>query len=508
MRPIISGGGLLIISYGIIRKRLGVKMGSEHRITSMILVLALLTGVWYAGTMEDAADNGVMSGFQKDTIYIWYTDEALTDYINSAALAFYEDYDVRVVPVLQSGLEYVQALNAASISGNETPDLYLAGSDSLERLIMAGLASKVEDTEEILNGFYFPQTALDAVTYQGEYYAYPFYYETAFLLYNKTYLTRIADGALREEILLGDEAAQEMDGEEDIYAEQTIPEGYDEMSWDAAVSQKMYDLIPESIEDILAIADSYDAPEQVENIFLWDVSDILYNYFFAGAYMNVGGACGDDASVIEIYNEDTIACMSVYQELHQFFSIESKESSYEEVLQEFLDGKTLFTIAAIDAVGRLEEAGEEGTFPYEYGIALLPSIDGEHAARGLSVTNVIAVNGYSRQKEMANLFAGYLVYGNANTLYDRTHKMQAAYPIEDFVTDLRDEIAVIYENSTSLPKILEISNFWIQLELAYTKIWDGSNVNDVLRQLSEQMKTQIAGEGVVEEAIPSAGPEL
>lgn len=489
-------------------------MGSEHKMTSILLVLVLLAGVWYAGTGDGVADNGFMSGFQKDTIYIWYTDEALTDYINSAALAFYEDYDVRVVPVLQSGLEYVQALNAASISGNELPDLYLTGSDSLERLIMAGLASPVEDTKEILDDFYFPQTALDAVTYRGEYYAYPFYYETAFLLYNKTYLTQIADGALREEIISGGGAGQDggadegMDDEEDMNTEQGIPDGYDEASWDAAVSQKMYDLIPESIEDILAIADSYNAPEQVENIFLWDVSDIFYNYFFAGAYMNMGGPCGDDASVIEIYNEDTIACMNVYQDLHQFFSIESKESSYEEVLQEFLDGKTLFTIATIDAIGTLEEAKEEGAISFEYGIAALPSIDGEHAARGLSVTNVIVINGYSQQKEMANIFAGYLAYKDANSLYDRTGKMQAAHPIENFVMDINDEIAVIYENSTSLPKILEISNFWMQLELAYTKIWDGDNVNDVLRQLSEQMKTQIAGEGVVEEVIPSEGPEL
>lgn len=489
-------------------------MGSEHKITSMLLVLALLAGVWYVGTYDGEIEYGFVSAFQKDTIYIWYTDEELTDYINSAALAFYEDYDVRVVPVLQSGLEYVQVLNEASISGNEIPDLYLTGSDSLERLIMAGLASPVEDTKEILDDFYFPQTALDAVTYKGEYYAYPFYYETAFLLYNKTYLTQIADSALREEIISGGEAGQDggadegMDDGEDMLMEQGVPEGYDEASWDAAVSQKMYDLIPESIEDILAIADSYNAPEQVENIFLWDVTDILYNYFFAGAYMNVGGPCGDDASMIEIYNEDTIACMNVYQELHQFFSIESKESSYGEVLQEFLDGKTIFTIATIDAIGSLEEAKDEGGFSFEYGIAALPSIDGEHAARGLSVTNVIVVNGYSEQKEMANIFAGYLAYENANTLYDRTGKMQATYPIENFVTDIRDEIAVIYGNSTSLPKILEISNFWMQLELAYTRIWDGGNVNDVLRQLSEQMKTQIAGEGVVEEVIPSAGPEL
>ena len=224
--------------------------------------------------------------------------------------------------------------------------------------------------------------------------------------------------------------------------------------------------------------------------------------------MNVGGPCGDDASIIEIYNEDTVECMRVYQELHQFFSIESKESSYANVLQEFIDGKSIFTIATTDALGRIEEERADGGFPYEYGVSLLPSIDDEHLAKGLSVTNVVVINGYSGQKELANRFAEYLVYENADTLYERTNKMQAAYPMEDFVTDVRDQIMMFYEHSTSLPKILEISNFWVQLELAYTKIWDGQDVDDVLRQLSEQMKTQISGEEVVEPVLPVDAPEL
>ena len=485
-------------------------MGSNHRILSLLLVWLMLVGTWFAGAGDGTAENGYLSAYRKDTLYLWYTDEILTDYINSVALAFYDDYDVRVVPVLQTGLEYAQAINAASVSGNEVPDLYLTGSDSLEKLIMSGLASEaVAAGTDFLTETYFPRTALDAVTYQGHYYAYPFYYETAFLLYNKTYLREMADAVLREELTANApvEEASEIDEEEDD-GELGIPDGYSEAEWDALVEQKMETMLPDSIGDILEIADTCNPPEKVENIFLWDVSDILYNYFFAGAYMNVGGPCGDDASVIEIYNEDTIECMRVYQELHQFFSIESKESSYANVLQEFIDGKSIFTIATTDALGRIEEERADGGFPYEYGVSLLPSIDDEHLAKGLSVTNVVVINGYSGQKELANRFAEYLVYENADTLYERTDKMQAAYPMEDFVTDVRDQIMMFYEHSTSLPKILEISNFWVQLELAYTKVWDGQDVDDVLRQLSEQMKTQISGEEVVEPVLPVDAPEL
>ena len=38
-------------------------------------------------------------------------------------------------------------------------------------------------------------------------------------------------------------------------------------------------MIPATIDDILTFADEYDAPEQVEAVFKWDVSDIFYNYF-------------------------------------------------------------------------------------------------------------------------------------------------------------------------------------------------------------------------------------
>ena len=62
-----------------------------------------------------------------------------------------------------------------------------------------------------------------------------------------------------------------------------------------------------------------------------------------------------------------------------------------------------------------------------------------------------------------------------------------------------DETMSAYENSVPVPKMLETTNFWVQLEIGFTKIWTGSDVNETLRALSEQVKTQVSGQPVTEE---------
>ena len=126
------------------------------------------------------------------------------------------------------------------------------------------------------------------------------------------------------------------------------------------LEERINAMIPSTIDDILSFADSYDAPEQVEAVFKWDVDDIFYNYFFVGNYIDVGGSCGDDTESIDIYNLDAIRCLMAYQDLNQFFSIDPDEVDYDSVIQEFIDGKLVFTVATTDIVGRiaLEDAQE------------------------------------------------------------------------------------------------------------------------------------------------------
>ena len=109
-------------------------MGLKERLTA-IGILAVMAGLVFgiAGSgMEISVKEEPIVAEGKDTLYLWYTDEALTNYLNGAAVTYNETHDVRIVPVLESGLEYLETINKASVEANE-PDMYIISHDSLEK---------------------------------------------------------------------------------------------------------------------------------------------------------------------------------------------------------------------------------------------------------------------------------------------------------------------------------------------------------------------------------------
>ncbi len=482
----------------------------------MILVAALSVGGLYAAgrfgmavSPKEPEEVPAESLFgHRETLYLWYADETLTDYLNSAAVSYGEYQDeVRVIPVYTPGMEYLETINQASLQTEEVPDLYLIGNDSLEKAYLAGLACEVKPPEGVLPmEEMFSGTAVRAVTYHDKQIGYPFYYETSCLLYNKTYLEDWARAQLvaERDRALAEEAQEQADGGE---VEEEIQESYQtEEVGGEEVTAKIEEAIPETIDEILAFADVYDAPEQVEAVFKWDVSDIFYNYFFVGNYIDVGGENGDNADSIRIYNENAIRALRVYQNLNQFFSIDTKEISYDGVLQDFLDGKIVYTVATTDALSKLEQACEEGTFSYEYGVSRVPDVSGELKSSSLSVTQCVAVNGYSLKKQMANDFAVYLTMYDTDGLYQRTGKLPVSGALKTYEDPNAAAFLEEYGRSVPMPKMIETSNFWVELEIAFARIWDGADANDELRALSEQIMSQVLGTEYTEEYIDVPEP--
>ncbi len=482
----------------------------------------------------------------KPTLNLWYTDESLSDFLAAAALDFSEGSEVRVIPRLVSGLEYLESINEASLNTNMVPDVYILGNESLEKAWLSGLACEIRNGEGYVSTEHFPEAAIRAVTYQNRLIGYPFYYETSALVYNLSYLETAAADQLQAEAdaLAGQEAMAALDENgEPVQAENagsadgedadgsstsggsTNGEGTDGSGTsvgdadndgtdsqdaqnggpDSQIAQRTQELIPADIDDILSFADSYNAPEQVEAVFRWDVSDVFYNYFFIGNYVDVGGTYGDDEEQIDIYNLDAIRCLSAYQELTQYFSIDPEEVSYESVAQEFLDGKLVFTIATTDILSRLEQAAADGSFPYAYGVARVPDIGGLEA-RSLSVTSAVVVNGYSEKKDVANEFARYLTESAAERLYESSGKL----PADTQVTLPSEQAAVFaeeYAASVPIPKMMTTSNYWVQMEIAFTRVWNGEEVSAVLKDISEQIMTQVTGEAYTEEYIEPPAEE-
>lgn len=475
-------------------------MHFSKRLMSVLLVGALTAGLFASSLVnwdsEDAEGDSLIFSNHKETIRFWYGDEALADYISSAAVAFGEANNVRVLPYYVAESDYLEAINQATLDDESSmiisPDAYLISHDLLEKAYLAGLAVPVEDAAGVVDEAHFPRAALSAVTYQDKIVAYPLYYETSALIYNKTYLYEWARQQAEKPDTVDHYEGEEGEFEEleELPDEENSPVIWDEDTLAIRTEQFYANAVPATVNDILRMADTFDPPETVEGIFTWDVSDIFYNYYFVGNYMNVGGEAGDDRSQISVNNPEVITSLQIYQGLNQFFSIDSSTVSYTSVLQDFLEGKLMFTIATTDAAAVLAKAREEGSFAYDYGVALIPDPSDELKGRSMSVTSAVAVNGYSQHRELANAFAAFLVNDYAGNLYEHTGKAPANKNV-NLDNDALQMFLEEYGDSMPLPKLMEASNYWIQLEVLFARVWNGDDIGSLVEQLEQQMRTQI-----------------
>ena len=467
-------------------------------------VIAMAAAAVYGSTQEMSQTQDTGERLQlfrgKETIYCWYSDEALSGYINAAAVSFGEQNKVRVIPVLTSDSEYLEAVNQETLHSAQIPDIYLLSSDSLEKAYLAGLATKVPDTEGICDMDHFSRAALAAVTYDDNIIGYPVYFDTSALVYNEDYLRTWATQQAEKE-LSGSSDNDEPVGEgEEIIEEDSLPEDQttdqvtaDEAAVNALAEQYFAKALPSTVDDLLNIADTFDAPEGVEGVMKWDVNNIFYNYWIVGNYMIVGGDPGDDRNDINnINNPETIQCLEVYKALNQFFFIESDTVTYDSVIQDFIDGKTMFTIGTTDVVKRLEDAKADGSLTFNYGIARMPDVSAELQSRSLSVTGAAVINGYSEHKELADRFAAYLSEEYADGLYERSGKMPASiHAAENADNGALTIFANEYADSVSLPNMLETGNFWMQLEVLFSKVWNGEDATTLVQQLADNMSQQL-----------------
>lgn len=473
-------------------------MKESTRIISAALCIALVVFTVFAGknnTLGEEQQKG-----DKDSLIVWYTDDTLTDYLSEMAVEYNETYGVRVIPKLKAGGDYVESIYRASIDENGAPDLYLLGSDVLEKAYMSGCAVEIDDIYATVSEKTFPKAALSAVTYHDKLVAYPYYFETTALLYNKSYLREMATN-----LVLAETSTTPENETEDVDIKD-IKTNLSEEELAKLTEDKIEELIPKTFEELLNLSAKIDAPEGVETIFKWDVRDIFYNYFFVGGYIDIGGKNGDDNSIMDIYNTNAVTAITVFQDMNQFFSFESADVTYKQVLEEFIQGKLVYATVTTDALKALKAAKDAGEFESEYGLAMIPDLNSDMVTRSLSETNSIVINGYSDKKDRANSFAQFLCMGNALEFYEKTGKMPARSDVMD-----RDslEYAFVqeYTHSSPMPKMMETSNYWLLMESTFADVWSGKDASLALKELSEQINLQITGEEVKEEYINPANEE-
>ncbi len=226
----------------------------------LAMTVAALFGDYYPGRSLIESESARQD---KEVITIWYTDAYLDEYIRNAAVVYEEKTGVKVVSTKVSGLEYLEAIQKATIDDNYGPDLYVLGSESLEKAYLSGLCYELKDSHRVLNSSYFPEVSLNAISYSDFKLGYPLLFECSVFLYNRTLLEQIAEdynaNAGSGSSNYGEGSSEEEDTSETTEFEPVTAD----------------EILPTSIVGITEFALNHNLPEGCDAFFKWCVSDVV-----------------------------------------------------------------------------------------------------------------------------------------------------------------------------------------------------------------------------------------
>lgn len=394
-------------------------------------------------------------------LLLYYGDGELTEYLDAVCDGFYDRYGVRVYPHLAEGIDYLDDVKESGA------DMFLAPSTNLEEAYLMGLC--VPPGEDVLSGF--GDSARKAVEYNGRPAAFPLYYEVACLFYNRAYIEEYARNRLEAGMV---QEAFDANGGEAVSDNAAFAVSASEEE----VSDAADGYLPKRFSDLEEFAQDYDAPENVKGVFAWDTRDVFYDYFA------IGGSLSLEGKAVDIVNSGSITGMQRYAELLDFFSIE-EDRDYKAIRDGFVSGNYVFAILSNDALRQIDDP--ETVSVENIRVMPLPDMAEGVPSKSLSVTEGVLMTRACQKTDEAVLFMKYLKEDeNVRLLYELGGKLS---PLKsaDKVSDLADTVRMEYERSMPAPRTLGLSDFWMQLEIAFVDMANGGSPKIILKKLENNL---------------------
>lgn len=403
----------------------------------MILNIRIFVCLFLCAATAAGMLTGCSSAEEKsESLLIWYDDEKLTGYLEQSAHAYEQETGVRVTYELMEHTGYLDKIYELGINEEkETPDMYLLRSDELGCACMLGIAA--HNTSGKYTEKNFCKTALDAASYQGNLMAYPLCFQTTCMIYN---------GACFQET-------------------------------------------PVTMGAITAYSET-EAVAENQQILYWDIEDYKSNYAFVGNYMKIGGQTGDDGSEISICNKNTEACLKEFYKFGQYFAVGSDAMQEKELPKAFMEGRTICVLTNSDVVQDIVSYATEDAVAVVHKIGEVPALGDELLSCAGAYTKLLVVNALSAKVQQAHEFAGYLAYENADRMYE-TSGCFAARAGVTYEDDELSKLYEIYKHSQQFPQFPETQDLQVNLEILFSNVLDGNEIQKELNKLEEKIALRI-----------------
>jgi len=407
-----------------------------RKITVLLLVMVMVISCVACSSSSDGQETKD-DILQDVTLNLWYTDNGLTNYLQTVANEYHEANEkVTIVPTLVGPDEYLENLYNASVKEQNATDLFMLSSDNLEKAYLMGLIASNDTYKSTYTEAVYGKAGIAAASYDNKLLGYPLTFDTMVMVYNSKYAKAV-----------------------------------------------------NTFTDLTNYNNSFqhtDENAEIEYVVKWDVSDLFTNYPFIGSYMNIGGAGSDDKTVLKLNSDNIKSCLGEYLKFKTDYGIvKDSTSTAVNCITLFGSNKLLYTLTNTSELKKINDSG------VQYGICRIPDLTSSLKTNAMSTTQLIAVNPYSKNLEVAKSVAKALTYDYANELYDLSGNVSARSDLSNNPNPEYANLYNIYSNSIVKAQFMNIGDFYLKLEIMFHQVWEGTSIDDSFNTLNTYVTTQL-----------------
>jgi len=389
-----------------------------------------------------------------ENVVIWYSYGYYEEYLEKVAENYEAIYNVKVTLKYVDGSNMLEAIAEANETGEGIPDLYIAGSEHLEKAYLMGICKK--NTSDKFTSENFLANGLEAATYKDSLYAYPLGFETGIFVYNTKYVTNVPKSF------------------DDIkkFADNFNSIGGDELTEDEIDNGETpteSDTVDYSI---------------VESILVWDADSMLYNYGFIGNYISFEGNYSDKNYKVVVDEEKITSSINYYKELYNYFALANEADNYSKIVSDFAEDKIVFSIMNIESLRELDKSG------VDYGVCPLPVLSNDLGICQLALTDLVFVNPYSNKTDKAEAFAIYLTNSATYSMYDSIGLLPAK-KLKLYENFALKSVAEGFDNSCALPSTLLSPSYWSDVEDLFRTVNESEELDGIMEAFIDKLNSYI-----------------
>lgn len=394
---------------------------------------------------EDAGEKGTAEGEmpeKPESLTLWVNaEEKQEEAVEQITAKYTEETGIEVQLIPVDMLEQVEKLDVEGPAGNG-PDIIFQPHDRIGDLALRGLVDPV-DLGEVESDY--TDIALDAVTFDGDYWGYPAVMETYAMYYNKS----------------------------------------------------LVESAPETMEDIMDIAADFTDTSQDNYGFLMEAANLYFVYpFFSGygGYVFANDGENYDISDIGLANEGA----NQGGELVKTWFDEGyipQDLTPDIMNGLFREGKVATVINGPWMVGEYAEALGD-----DLGVVPLPVLEnGEHPKSFVGVKSYM-LSYYSENKEWAEDLMKFITNAeNSITYYEVAGEMPPRYDAIENPIIADDEIYSAFAEQTNygepMPNVPAMQQVWDPFNDALNFISKGEPVDEVLNEAVQSIHDNIEASG-------------